>query len=354
MTSLIFVFLKCSSEKKIETFYLENDKAIHLSEANKETMESLKLKKLDIAGLFTDILVVDSFLLCGNLRSPKLVNIYSLNTGQLLSEVFERGTSKNQGLSVASFYSAGDELMVWVYDITLGKLFKMNVQNAVKDSVYVPEKEFQLTGELKNIFSPSVINDSTILATTYSLDDCRFLYTDSKSILKKIGKLPVVQNRELLKDRPGTKFPNKAYIFKSRIIKHPSENKVAVFYNKTDRAEFYINDTLHKIIKGSLKAAGIKMAVSRFPDGFILNDFEKIKYAYTSVTTTSNSIYCLYGGEKDGQSCSAKVVVFNWNGEIRKSLELDKSVCSIYIDEKSNILYCYDNAEKSIFYATLN
>jgi hypothetical protein len=96
------------------------------------------------------------------------------------------------------------------------------------------------------------------------------------------------------------------------------------------------------------------MAVSHFPDGFVLTDFDETQYAYTSISRTRTSIYCLYAGGKGGQTCSSKIVVFDWNGEITKVFKLDKPVCSIYVDDETNTLYCYDDVEKSIFYASLN
>lgn len=68
-------------------------------------------------------------------------------------------------------------------------------------------------------------------------------------------------------DHPNTKFPNKAFIFKAISIKHPTENKVAVFYNRADRTEFYLNDKLMKILHSQESFSPI-MKVTKLEKGF--------------------------------------------------------------------------------------
>ena len=75
------------------------------------------------------------------------------------------------------------------------------------------------------------------MATTFSFDDSRYLYANTKNY-QKVGRLPKVTHSEMLLDRPNTKFPNKAFIFKAISIKHPTENKVAVFITELTELNF--------------------------------------------------------------------------------------------------------------------
>ncbi|MGC4128856.1 MAG: hypothetical protein QM564_04695 [Bergeyella sp.] len=137
------------------------------------------MKPENIHGIFTEIAVVDSLLVCGNLRSEKLLNIYSLKSKKLLKEIIQRGTAKNEGLSSASLYIQNNNIpFIYTYDITLGKLFKINLKNTEI------EKEIHLTGDLKNLIFPSIINDSILLATTYASDDNRYFYANIQSLFK--------------------------------------------------------------------------------------------------------------------------------------------------------------------------
>ncbi|MGC4128072.1 MAG: BF3164 family lipoprotein [Bergeyella sp.] len=169
--------------------------------------------------------------------------------------------------------------------------------------------------------------------------------------MKKIGKLPKVANDEKLENITNTKFPRKAYIFKAISVKNPTENnKVAVFYNKTDRIEFYYNDKLTKIV--SQENFNPKMQVTKLEKGFVVEDSDKTKYAYLSVIYAKNYIYALYSGSNETSSNS--ILVFDWNGNFIKELFLNRKVCKIFMDSKNNILYCYEDKEKGIFSANLN
>ena len=306
-------------------------------------VELMSLKSEKIFGLFTEIAVVDSLLICGNLRSPKLVNVYSLNSGNLLNELIGRGESESEGLSVSSIYT--NKNFIWIYDITLSRFFKINP--SIKKGDSLATSKIGLSKILKNSFSPSVINDSLFFATTYSMDNYRYLYASPKKILKQVGKLPEVENTEYLTDIPKTKFPNKAYIFKAKSIKHPSENKIAILYNKADRIELYSNDKLIKIVQNKDSFNTIMQVTKNAEGGYSVEDSEKTKYAYLSTSSTEKYIYALYSGSND--TSSNRVLVFDWNGQFIKELSLDRKVCKIFVNPKNNILYCYEIEANGIY-----
>lgn len=356
---IVFLIILLSSigcrqkkNKYVEFTIQENSNYSSTFTSKENDIKRIELKSESIYGSFTNIAVVDSFLICGNLRSPKLISLYSLNGDTLITEILKRGTALHEGLSVAGLYIQNN-MFFQVYDITLGKLFKIDIYQAIKDTAYVPEKEANLTGYLKNLISPEIITDSLILATTYALDDNRYIYTDTKKVLKKVGNLPKITNGDLLIDPPATKFPNRAYIFKAIGIKHPVQNKAAVFYNKADRAEFYSNDTLVNIVIGQEKF-GPKMQVTKLKEGYAVDEYEKSQFAYLSIAYTDEFIYCLYAGNRSGETCANRIIVFDWNGKFINELSLDRAVCKICIDPKRKILYCYENKENGIFSADLN
>ncbi|MDQ8140571.1 BF3164 family lipoprotein [Chryseobacterium sp. CFS15] len=342
------IFYSCKQNNNNVEFKIQkNDSDINLNGSDKL---SIVLKPINIHGIFTSIAVVDSILICGNFRSEKLINIYSLNNNKLIDTIITRGNAQNEGLSVANIFIQNNQI-AWIYDITLSKLFKINIDYLQKNKVI--EKEIRLPTNLKNLISPSIIGDSLLLATTYSMDNCRYFYADFQQIKKKIGKLPKVNNNKLLEDIPNTKFPNKAYLFKATSIKHSFKNKVAVFYNKASRAEFYVNDKLEKTIYNK-DNFNPKMYVTKLKMGFSVEDDEKTIYAYLSVAYTEDYIYCLFSGDKNGETSSEKILIFDWDGNFIKELSLDRKVSKICINQKTKTLYCYDDRVKSIFLTKLN
>ena len=351
-----FLIISCSNEdpKLIEFKINDAKSSISIFQTSESNTNKIVLHPINIHGIFTDIIAEDSLLICSNLRDPKLINLYSLKTGKLLNEIIIRGTGSNEGLSVAKLSIENNSFSsIWAYDITLSKFFKISKDHSVNSKNYIPEEEFILGKELKNIISPNIINDSLILATTFSFDDNRYLYANTEKIIKKVGTLPDVTNSDMLLDRPNTKFPNKAFIFKAISTKHPTENKVAVFYNRADRAEFYANDKLIKILH-SQESFGPIMTVTKLKRGFSIEENEKTKYAYLSIASNKKYIYGLYSGNYEGKTTSNRILIFNWDGKFIKEVILDREVSKINIDSKNSILYCYDDKEANIFSATLN
>lgn len=353
---LLCLSFNCCKQNKTEIIEFElerNSEITTFFKINEKQLKHITLKSENIQGLFTEIAIKDSFLICGNLRSQKLVNLYSLKSKKRLNQILIRGTESNQGLSVAGLSKESiSSPNIWVYDITLKKLINVDIFKAIKDTNYIAEYEFNLTDKLKNVIAPQILNDGSFLATTYTLDDNRYFYSDFKKITKKIGKLPKVENGKKMENMPNAFFPNAASIFKAIAIKNPIQNTVAVFYNKTDRVEFYTNDKLSKIVN-CVESFGPKMEVTKLERGYALQDNEKTRYAYLSITYTKDYIYCLYSGSKNNEACSNKILVFNWNGNFINELVLDKKVCKIAIDDKGKILYCYAEEDNKIYSTTL-
>lgn len=351
---VVIVGCRTTGAKNIEFSILDSSTNITTLSGKDIKVKRIALKPENIYGSFTNILSADSFLICSNLRSTKLISIYSLKGDSLVTEVIQRGTASHEGLSVAGLSKdhSGSASHLCIYDITLGKLLKINTLKAIMDTGYTPENETTLSKDLKNMVSPETINDSLIIATTYTWDDNRYIYATNR-IVKKVGKLPTVENRQFLIDAPNTKFPNKAYIFKAISIKHPVENKIAIFYCKTDRVEFYSNDSLTKTIMGPDKF-GPKMQVTKLQSGFSIEDFDQTKYAYTSITYTQDDIYSLYSGTEKDDACSKRIFVFGWDGTFKEEILLDRTVCKISINPKTKTLYCYENLVNRIFSASLN
>ena len=350
---LIFIVVVSCNENKPKTIEFRiDDNKFKVSEFNISDIHTTKhiLKIQKIYGIFTDIAVKDSLLVCGNLYDPKLLNLYSLNNEKLLNQIIKRGTSTKEGLSASNFYLQNNigNSSLWIYDITLGKLFKTELSKVIKDSSLVPHKEISLKSSLKNLIAPQIITDNLILATSYSLDDCRYFYTEGSKILKKVGLLPNVTNNIKLKNISKTKIPNKAYIFKAFSIKNPNSNQIAVFYNKTDRAEFYDNDQLYKVWNSTNNFNPV-MQVAKLNDGYVVQDSDKTKYAYLSITSDEKYIYALYAGNEENKTSSDIILVFDWSGNSVKKISLDRKVCKIALEPHKRIVYCYDDVTKNIF-----
>lgn len=226
---ILFLFGCNSSGNRVEEFIPLQYSSVPVEYFDdKITSQKVALHPTGISGIFTSFIVKDSILYCGNLRSSKLVNAYDLKTEKLITTFINRGAGFSQGLSVESMYQHNRTL--WINDITGGKLFKLDIgkgkyQNKNRDTSEV----FFLSNTVKNIISPTIINDSTFIATTFTHKNCRYLYCSTKNNLKKIGELPKVKNQRKLKDSPNFKISNAAYTFKAKLVRNSSEEKLLFF-----------------------------------------------------------------------------------------------------------------------------
>jgi hypothetical protein len=357
LTSLMYfsLIISCDSKKQksIEFQVKYTGTNFEVLSIDKLKMKNLTTTPENIYGDFSCFTTLDSFLICGNSQSESLISIFSLNRDSLVKEIIVRGSDKKQGLSAANITVPPNEKnKIWIYDITLAKLFKVDINKTITDPKYTCDSEIVLSPELKNMVSPQIINDSLIISTTYSNDNFRYFYANKK-IVREIGKLPEVLNSEYLADEKDSKFPNNAYIFKSFLIKHPTEDKIAVFYNKTDRAEFYSNDSLKKVTKGP-DNFDPRMLVLKSKSKYSVEDFEQTKYAFISIAYSDNKIYSLYCGTNDESVSSNKVFVFDWQGNFLTQLILDRKVSKISIDIKKNTLYFYNHIDKGIYSSKLD
>lgn len=343
-----FIIISCTNKKNSIEFNIDDFQKTFTFNSTKAKRIILTPEK--VHGNFTSFIVKDSLLLAGSSYGDKLLNIYSLNTGKLINKIISRGTSSQEGLSVGSLYFQDDsEYSLWLYDITFKKLFKINLLDVItKSPNYIPEQEIKLSADLKNMIYPKIINDSTIIATTYASEDFRYFYTDGKKIIKKIGNLPIISNDEKLINDSNSKIPNKTIIFKAFAVKHPLQNKIAVFYNKTDRIEFYNNDKLTKIIQSKDSFNPI-MKISEHEGEYSVEDSEDTRFAYLSLTYNNTYIFALYSGKANWQTTSNRIYVFDWNGNFVHQFILDKYISDIFLDSKNNTLYCYGFTTKEIF-----
>jgi hypothetical protein len=296
--------------------------------------------------------VIDTFLIGTDLRGDTMVHIMGLKSKRKFASLVTRGRGTDDCLSIANIIETSDKNVFWIYDVTLGKFQKINIQKAVQNSDYTPEKKFSLTDEIKGTVSPCWVNDSSFTACSYMLDDCRYFnFNDHSKILSKTGTLP--QATDWSKQSPETKLSLISVLYSAALKKHRSKDIYVVSYKNTDRMEIYKEGKLAHIIKG--------------PDFFEPNfDYEdkgngifsprknsETKYSHVRVYPTEKYIYSVYSGTK--KTCSDKILVFDWNGNPIKVLTSNIKLCTIAIGEQGDraILYTLDDASGELVSAVL-
>jgi hypothetical protein len=337
---------------------LSEIQTIHEDYENRITHKSfaeqhaIQFNQTGISGALGELAVMDSFLIGTDLRGDTMVHIIGLKSKRKFASVVTRGRGKDDCLNIANIIETTDKNIFWIYDVTLGKFQKIDIQKAIQNKNYTPEKKFVLTEEVKGTVSPCWINDSLFAACSYMLDDCRyFSFNDQSKILSKTGTLPQAAN--WTKQSTETKFSLISVVYSATLKRHPSKDLCVVSYKNTDRMEIYKEGKLAHLIKGpdlfephfdyQDKGNGI----------FIPRKTNETKYSHVRVYPTEKYIYSVYSGSK--KTCSDKILVFDWSGNAIKVLTSDIKLCTIAIGEDGDraVLYTLDDASGELVSATL-
>jgi hypothetical protein len=308
------------------------------------TVEQRMLIPTGIKGLFGKMMIMDDLLVCANLRDSAALDIYNLQSGQLVKQVITRGDSTRQCLGVESLLKADQPHRFWLYDITTSKLLLVDLQKALQQKSYQPEQDIQLKENLKNMYSPRLVHDSLFAGVTYSQSDSRYFYFDTHSqIIQKNGKLPSFEKTKL--PVGSSKLNIMALILSSSLERAQGKNVHAVAYKKTDRIELYENDVLKKLIIGPEHFEPVQQ-FRKEHDIILPEDSPKTRYAFVNTVSDNDYIYCLYSGRENINSGN-QILVFDWGGNPVKRLLLQEEAYMLTVTEKSGKKLLYTIAEKN-------
>ncbi|MFO7827781.1 MAG: BF3164 family lipoprotein [Bacteroidales bacterium] len=223
----------------------------------------------------------------------------------------------------------------YIYCASISKLktFRFDIDSILKNKNYLPKIYTKLPQKFTHASNIHVINDSIILGAGM-IDYSFYIVNKHQEIIDKFGKLP--QKPENIKAITHRHLYGKTYTYNHK------KEMIVLGYHKFDTIKGYS-------LNGELlfQKAG--------PD-FIENDYQsqyKIasKEAYKKIHHTNNYIFALYSGkpgiEKPSEANSltdVKVIhpktihVFDWEGNPKLKIELDKSIIDFTIDNETDRL----------------
>lgn len=313
-----------------------------------------RLIPTSIKGLFGKMMIMDSFLVCANLRDSALLDIYNLHTQKIIRQIVTRGNGPGECLGVESYILLPGKRSFWVYDITSAKLVLINLDKALIKKDYRPEREIMLAGNLKNMYSPRRVTDSLFSGGSFAQGDNRYLYFNTRSeITNKIGRLPVFEKAKLPSSN-SDKLNINAIILGTVMEKHPEQDELFIAYKKTDRIEIYKNDSLQQVINGPAFFEPVQRLIKQ-GNVIIPQDIRKTKFAFVDITSWNNDVFCLYSGREDN-ALGNRIIVFDWNGRPQRYYVFDENIFNICIYEFNNEkrLYTVNSKNKEICYAIIN
>lgn len=91
------------------------------------------------------------------------------------------------------------------------------------------------------------------------------------------------------------------------------------------------------------------MRIEKLQEGYSIDDDDNTVYTYNSITSSDEGVYCLYSGALKDKYYSKRIFFFDWDGNLKKTLLLNKTIVSIYLDTKNNTIYCYSDIDDTIY-----
>lgn len=309
----------------------EGELTIKVNLASFQDKRKISFSETRINGFYSSIKVVDTFLVCGDYRSPEVINIYGSTSGQLLRRFIKRGEQLGQCLSAANIIPVKGSLF-WIYDITGGKMLLIDILKALSDTSYQCSKEIILSEATRKAKSPCFVNDSLFAATTYTRDDCRYMLFNTRTeIVSVVGKLPA-PDESWPKSSQGGKFNMLASVYTAGLVHNPESGITVAVYNKTDRIEVYAGNSLKKVIRGPDLFDPVMDFVTEGNE-VMANESHATRFSYSAISGSNKYFYCLYSGEANFNACSSRILVFDWDGNPVRILELDRPVCFFSVSE---------------------
>jgi hypothetical protein len=365
--SLSFFLLSCGSKGKGEA---NAEDSISYMEPGTERLvkklawdssrggRKLALDSHTVDGSYVAIYCVDTFLLCVTGKDTMAIHVYSGNSFAKLGEIVKVGEGKGECLNIFSIVPVHEKnkTLCWVYDMTLKKMFSIDIRKALDGSKKIfTGQEILLSGDARNLSSPVNAGDSIFLATSYSLPDCRYFYlTASSTVLKKCGRLPPPRPKWPADEGKG-QFNIVARSYNAKLAQHPTHKYVAVAYRNTDRIDIFKNDTLSCVLRGPGNFEPLRTFYRQ--DGVLISkETARSRIAYTGIQALGDYLYLTYSGKPKESISDEAVMVIDWNGNVVNVFVPEKKLRSTFMLNKKGAtkVFALDETGTNILTSEIN
>ncbi len=296
-------------------------------------VKSRTLFESDTLALPSDIaLVGDNVVVIDNANEPALF-VVDRTSGELLRAIGRRGDGPGEFRQPWTLDAvSGSTSEVWVYDLGLGRLTKLDVTTS------------------EDAASSRIVNLGSNGATTGPI------WTDANTIVSlglfATGRLAVFN---VDGERTGTfgvvplgpstvPATVKQHAYQATLVPHPERHLMAAVTRHAGRIELYRSDgSTVAMLDGPLPFEP-RYTVGSNARAAVLRTGDDLRFGYIDGAGSNKYIFALFSGRTregfPGRANFARFVhVFDWKGTFQKALRLDHDVLSIAIDRGSTTLY---------------
>lgn len=323
---LLFFFISFSCTKKngqtdpLDFFPTEIHIKGSILKTDKEILHGAELRLID-----------DSILVIKNVQSEMYLTFVNLNGNKVMKELIKKGRGPGE-LFALDFCRHISRDTLWVYDILLHSVYRINVIEALKNSQYQIEKKAYFSD-----YPPLIpIWTGNMFVGSGGDVDGRFgLYNQNGDYLKK--------SLMYLKPEKYKDFPERVFATGFQgCYAISSENKkiaFATFQSGSIHIFNYFNNSVETVKE--LNFFDPEMKRDNWVCAF---SYKKTRSGFSSIDTDHKYIYLLYSGRLMSEypyefNHCEYLLVFDWNGKPIKKYKLDNALISMCLNGKADKLY---------------
>lgn len=288
--------------------------------------------------------LVDSTLIVFNVQPgvKNILNNYSLNTGILSNGYFGKGKGPSQVIGPRAFGVNSNRL--WVQDITLNKVFTIDLRKAINTNASVSFNEYPHENQYYMIDFKDSLHYFGV-GSVNSGFKIQEIDLNSGKVVNEYGKI-----EKTPKNIPLQLFKS---AYQSFIFAKPTGDKLVLPYRYLDAIEIFNVKT-----RSSVAIHGPEgYDVEYMPLNNGAGRTQKTRIAFVNGTVTNEYIYLAYSGKTENSSnpyYGNCIYIYDWDGNPVRMLVLNKYIQGLVVTKDNKILYAFDVNTGFLIQAKIN
>jgi len=274
----------------------------------------------------TRLIVVGEQLVVLDRGADKVIRVYDVGSGRLHAAFGRHGQGPGEFSGAWELLPGIAPRSVWVLDVSLRRVTALNLDSLVLPRGYRGDAMVTLSGE-GSLESLQLLSGRGFIGTGTFARGRLAHYSSTGGFLRTVGTPPRGDRRW------SSVVAQDA--FSARLGVHQVTNRVVVAYRWTDRLEVLDPEgTLLTTMERPLGFEPVVSSKSDFRAAFTLDS----RHAYLSTASSGRHVYSLFSGRTEREAGKAMsfgrdVLVFSFDGKIRRILRLDADVIAMAVDE---------------------
>jgi hypothetical protein len=285
----------------------------------------------DYLGLPTRIMSVGENLVVLDAAGPKSIHLITAREGRLQRSTGTSGAGPGEFRGASAIArDPKDVNAAWIYDVTLSRMTRVSATAGAGSPTII-----NLAGKLTPV-QPFWINDTLLASPSLSPNGRISFFSARGDYLRSEGVLP---------EQNGSIPPSVLQqAWMGKMVANPRTGELALATMYADQLEFYSPEGKRlRTVRGPFRFDP-KFTVANAQGMAVMGQGDDMRFGYMDVAGTDRFIYALFSGRtreahRGGASFSRYVHVYDWQGNLKRVLQLDSDVLGMDVSQDGRVLY---------------